>query len=209
MCKTIGEYAFRVWLQRCTPTSSRLGFGNGRECALLEVQYGFRNGRGCSDAILVLRRVIDQHLVRRRPLHINFIDITKAYDSIDRETAWKGLLHRGAPPKIVQLLRDMHTDTRYVVRAPGLGLGETFAVEPGFKPRDLSHPCCLTYIWIVSSGISCLPSSPWGLRLGTPSMVLCTNLTSKYEGRKSYYGSYYMQMTLLFCQMTQRNCGIW
>jgi hypothetical protein len=70
------------------------------ESALLEVQFGFRNGRGCSDAIFVLRRVIDQYLVRRRPLHICFIDITKAYDSVDRETAWKALLHRGAPPKI-------------------------------------------------------------------------------------------------------------
>jgi hypothetical protein len=110
------------------------------EEALLEVQYGFRNGRGCSDAIFVLRRVIDQHLVRRRPLHICFIDITKAYDSVDRETAWKALLHRGAPPKIVQLLRDMHTDTRYVVRAPGIGLGETFAVETGFKQGDVISP---------------------------------------------------------------------
>jgi hypothetical protein len=92
------------------------------EEALLEVQSGLCNGRGCSDAIFVLRRVIDQHLVRGRPLHICFIDVSKAYDSVDRETAWKALLHRGAPPKIVQLLRDMHTDTRYVVRAPGIGL---------------------------------------------------------------------------------------
>jgi hypothetical protein len=29
MCKIIEEFAFRVSLQRCTPTSSRLGFGDG------------------------------------------------------------------------------------------------------------------------------------------------------------------------------------
>jgi hypothetical protein len=34
----------------------------------------------------------------------------------------------------------MHTDTRYVVRAPGLGLGETFAVETGFKQGDSISP---------------------------------------------------------------------
>ena len=110
------------------------------EGALLEVQYGFRDNRGCPDAIFVLRRVIDQHLVRRRPLHICFIDITKAYDSVNRETAWKALLHRGAPPKIVELLRDMHTDTKYAVRAPGLGIGDTFSVETGFKQGDVISP---------------------------------------------------------------------
>ena len=110
------------------------------EGALLEVQYGFRDNRGCPDAIFILRRVLDQHLVRRRPLHICFIDITKAYDSVDRETAWKALLHRGAPPKIVELLRDMHTETRYAVRAPGLGIGDTFSVETGFKQGDVISP---------------------------------------------------------------------
>ncbi len=115
----------------------RWGWAEG---ALLEVQYGFRNGRGCSDAISVLRRVIDQHLVLRRPLHICFIDITKTYDSVDRDTAWKALLHRGAPPRIVQLLRDMHTATRYVVRSPGFGLGDSFAVETGFKQGDVILP---------------------------------------------------------------------
>jgi hypothetical protein len=110
------------------------------EGALLEVQYGFRDNRGCPDAIFVLRRVIEQHLVRRRPLYICLIDITKAYDSVNRETAWKALLHRGAPPKIVELLRDMHTNTRYVVRAPRLGLGDTFGVETGFKQGDVISP---------------------------------------------------------------------
>jgi hypothetical protein len=147
------------------------------ESVLLEVQYGLRNGsyyRGCSDAIFVLRRVIDQHLaiVRRRPLHICFIDIAKAYDhghdSVDRETAWMAFLHRGAPPKIVQLLRDVHTDTRYVVRAPGLGLGSTFAVETGFKQGDvfssmlsmystyvgLCHQGCHAYHQVLGDNVS-------------------------------------------------------
>ncbi len=66
--------------------------------------------------------------------------LLKTYDSVDRETAGKALHHRGAPPKIVQLIRDVHTDTRYVVRAPGLGLGKTFAVKTGFKQGDVISP---------------------------------------------------------------------
>jgi hypothetical protein len=133
MCRTVEEFAFRVWPQSCTATSSKLGFREGRRVLYLKSKFAFRNGSGCSDAVFVLRRVIDQHLVRRRPLHICFIDIPKVDDSVDRETAWKSLLHWDAPFKTVQLLRDMHPGTRYVVRAPGIGLGDSFAVETGFK----------------------------------------------------------------------------
>jgi hypothetical protein len=34
----------------------------------------------------------------------------------------------------------MHTDTHYVVRAPGLGLGDSFAVESGFKQGAFMSP---------------------------------------------------------------------
>jgi hypothetical protein len=43
-------------------------------------------------------------------------------------------------PKVVQLLRDMLTSTGYVVRAPRIGLGESFAVETGFKLGDDISP---------------------------------------------------------------------
>jgi hypothetical protein len=110
------------------------------EEALLEVQNGFRGNRGCADAMFVLRRIIDQHVIKNKQLHICFIDIAKAYDSVDRDTAWNTLLHRGAPPKIIRLLRDMHHGTTCTVRAPGLGLGEQFAVETGFKQGDVISP---------------------------------------------------------------------
>ncbi len=63
--------------------------------------------------------------------------------------AWTALLHCGAPAKIVQLPRDMHTDTGYVARAPGIGLGENFAVETGFKQGDAISPM-LVIVYIDS-----------------------------------------------------------
>jgi hypothetical protein len=79
-------------------------------------------------------------MIRGKELFVCFIDITKAYDSVDRETAWKTLLHRGAPPKLVHLVRDKHEDTSCVIRAPGLGLGEEFQVKTGFKQGDTISP---------------------------------------------------------------------
>jgi hypothetical protein len=37
----------------------------------------------------------------------------------------------------------MHADTHYVVRAPGLGLGDSFAVDTGFKQGDVISPMLL------------------------------------------------------------------
>jgi hypothetical protein len=44
-------------------------------------------------------------------------------------------LQRGAPPKIVRLLRDMHHGTTCTVRAPGLGLGGTIRSRNRFQRR--------------------------------------------------------------------------
>ena len=37
------------------------------------------------------------------------LDLTKAFDSVDMEMSWQILLSRGAPPKLVALIRDLHT----------------------------------------------------------------------------------------------------
>ena len=99
------------------------------EEALLEVQNGFRGSRGCADAIFVLRRIIDQHVIKNKQLHICFIDIAKAYDSIDRDTAWNTILHMGAPRKIVRLLRDMHQGTSSFVVIPTLTRPGSLSVD--------------------------------------------------------------------------------
>ena len=105
----------------------------------MEVPNGFRGNRGCADAIFVLRQIIDQHVIKNKQLHVCFIDIAKAYDSIDRDTAWDTLLHRGAAPKIIRLLRDLHQGTSCTVRAPGLGWGNRSS-----RDRFQARGCDLT-----------------------------------------------------------------
>jgi hypothetical protein len=110
------------------------------ELTLSEMQCGFRPGRSCTDAIFTLRSVIDRYVRKNKILFLCFIDISKAYDSIDRETAWKTLIHRGAPSKVIRLQRDMHMHTCCSVRVPGMGLGDMFAIETGFKQGDSISP---------------------------------------------------------------------
>ncbi len=37
------------------------------------------------------------------------LDLTKAFESVDREMAWQMLLSKGAPPKPVTFIQDLHT----------------------------------------------------------------------------------------------------
>ena len=71
---------------------------------LREEQAGFRRGRGCIDQIFTLRNIIEQCLEWKTPLHINFIDFRKAFDSVHRESLWRILAAYGLPPKMLGLL---------------------------------------------------------------------------------------------------------
>ena len=73
-----------------------------RENILPKEQCGFRPQRSTVDTMFVVRRL--QELARKKdtPLYLCFIDLTKAYDSVDRTLLWDSLLvlacHRECSP---------------------------------------------------------------------------------------------------------------
>ena len=71
---------------------------------LRQEQAGFRRGRSCIDQIFALRNIIEQCVEWNTPLHINFIDFRKAFDSLHRDTLWKIVRAYGVPPKLVTLI---------------------------------------------------------------------------------------------------------
>ena len=105
---------------------------------LLEPQYGFRPDRSCSDALFSLRLLCEQAWDKQQTLFLGMLDLTKAFDSIDRGLAWQILLHRGAPAKLVALIKDLHTGHSAVIR----GAVDSPAVEThaGFKQGCVLAP---------------------------------------------------------------------
>ena len=64
---------------------------------LPEEQSGFRPNRSTTDMMFVVRRLQELTRKKRTLLYVCFIDLTKAYDIVDRILLWTVLARFGVP----------------------------------------------------------------------------------------------------------------
>ena len=102
-----------------------------RVIILPEERCGFRPQRSTVDMMYVVRR--PQELARKKdtPLHLCFIDITKAYDSVDRTLLWGVLARFGVPPRMLAAIRQFHDDMQACVRLDDGECSDKFGVGQG------------------------------------------------------------------------------
>ena len=74
MLSLVGKLFGRVLIKRVRA---------GTECAIGEEQCGFRQGRGCMDQVFAVRQVCEQNLANEKDVFWAFMDLQKAYDTID------------------------------------------------------------------------------------------------------------------------------
>ena len=99
---------------------------------LEENQCGFRPNRGCCDQNHVARILIQKAL--------EFIDLLKAYESINREALWQFLRRSfSILKKIICILQALHHNTTGIVRAEELTSKE-FPINVGVKQGDVLAP---------------------------------------------------------------------
>ena len=72
---------------------------------LPEEQCGFRPHRSTTDMMFAFRRLQELGRKARVPLFLCFIDLRKAYDSVDRTLFWQVLARFGVRPQILDLIR--------------------------------------------------------------------------------------------------------
>ncbi|VDO19666.1 unnamed protein product [Heligmosomoides polygyrus] len=106
---------------------------------LREEQAGFRNGRSCCDQIFTLRNIIEQCLEYRYPLHINFVDFKKAFDSVHRESLWEILKLYGVPTTFVEIFRSLYQNSMCCVKTT-LGNTSYFEVTTGVRQGCVLSP---------------------------------------------------------------------
>lgn len=97
-----------------------------------EEQAGFTAGRSCSDNIFVLRQLIEKSQEMNQELHIAFVDLEQAYDSVPRSRLWAALREAGISEILIDAVRHLYQDDIYRVKL-GNRLSEPFTGTKGLK----------------------------------------------------------------------------
>ena len=73
-------------------------------------------GRFTTEAIHLLRRLMELFRERKKDLHLMFIDLEKAHDSAPREILWECLEKKGVSVKYIRAIRDMYKGPKMALR---------------------------------------------------------------------------------------------
>ena len=107
---------------------------------LPEEQSGFRPNRFITDMTFVIRRLQGVARKKRIPLYVCFIDLTKAYDSVDRTLPWTVLDRFGAPQNIISVIRQLHDVMRAFVQLDDRVCSGWPGVERGLRQECVLAP---------------------------------------------------------------------
>nr|GEW99284.1 hypothetical protein [Tanacetum cinerariifolium] len=95
--------------------------------------------RSSIEAIHLIRSLIEKYRERQRDLHLAFIDLEKAYNSVPRDLIWKTLIDKGASRRYIKVIRDMYNGAKTQVRTI-IGNTEFFPVEVGLHQGSAISP---------------------------------------------------------------------
>jgi retron-type reverse transcriptase len=101
--------------------------------------HGFRPGRGTGTAILEARLHLDKSIQQGKTLSQVFLDLSKAYDTLDRDRTIELLQAYGVGPRSIRILRNFWNNLQLVPRQGGF-YGKPIKSERGVTQGDPLSP---------------------------------------------------------------------
>ena len=110
------------------------------EDRLSEEQFGFRLGRGCSDAVHVMRMIVEKSAEWGEELWVAALDVEKAFDKVHHGALFEALLTTGIDAHVGAALRRLYWEmSGYVALWPGAE-SRTFEVQRGVRQGNPLSP---------------------------------------------------------------------
>ncbi|BHF84986.1 hypothetical protein SprV_1002814100 [Sparganum proliferum] len=106
---------------------------------LPESQCGFRRHRGTTDMIFAARQLQEKCQEMRTHLYSTFVDLTKTFDTVNREGLWKIMQKFGCPERFIEMVRQLHDGMMARVTDNG-AVSDAFAVTNGVKQGCVLSP---------------------------------------------------------------------
>ncbi|GJV97159.1 retrovirus-related pol polyprotein LINE-1 [Tanacetum coccineum] len=127
-------------------------------------------GRSTTEAIHLLRSLMEKYIERQRDLHMVFLDMKKAYDSVSRQLVWKTLIDKGTPRRYLKVIQDMYEGVKTRVRTT-VGNIDFFPMEVGLHQGSAISPYPFTLILDeISRGIK--ENIPWCMIFANDIMLI-------------------------------------
>ncbi len=90
--------------------------------------------------IFTARQLQEKCREQRQPLYLAFIDLTKAFDMVDRQALWSILSRYGCHDKYIRILRLLYDGMKVTMLSNGGTKSEPFTVETGVKQGCVIAP---------------------------------------------------------------------
>ena len=104
-----------------------------------EMQMGFMPGRGTTDAIFIMRQLLEKYEMAGRDLYMVFVDLEKAFNRVPREMIWWSLRRKGVLEREIKVIMEMYTNIETSVKVE-YTRSESFDVKVGVHQGSILSP---------------------------------------------------------------------